>query len=267
MSVVRAGMVWMTAFVGATPAACASAQHQTDSSVEAGVERLAGAAARPQFRSASDSLAWARTRDAAARARGFRVVVSLFDRRLWTIRGPDTLLTATVAVGMDSILRFGKKAWDFETPRGRRVVESKDKDPVWVPPDWHYVEAAQHHGLRLERLVRGRPVTLADGQKLEVRGDIVQLVATDGTRTPLPIGDEIIFDGVLYAPPLDTRNRRIAGELGRYRLDLGGGILLHGTPDVESIGLAATHGCIRLGDDDIEWLFTHVPVGTSVYIY
>jgi L,D-transpeptidase YbiS len=50
-------------------------------------------------------------------------------------------------------------------------------------------------------------------------------------------------------------------------LNLGDGYLLHGTPYKESIGLAATHGCVRLRDEDIEWLYDHVPVGTKVYIY
>ena len=30
---------------------------------------------------------------------------------------------------------------------------------------------------------------------------------------------------------------------------------------------AVTHGCMRLSDPDIEWLYRHVPVGTHVYIY
>ena len=30
---------------------------------------------------------------------------------------------------------------------------------------------------------------------------------------------------------------------------------------------AAPHGCIRLRDEDIEWLYENVPVGTKVYIY
>jgi lipoprotein-anchoring transpeptidase ErfK/SrfK len=59
----------------------------------------------------------------------------------------------------------------------------------------------------------------------------------------------------------------VEGELGKYRLDLGEGYLLHGTPDKESIGFAATHGCVRLRDEDIEWLYTYVPVGTKVYIF
>jgi lipoprotein-anchoring transpeptidase ErfK/SrfK len=28
-----------------------------------------------------------------------------------------------------------------------------------------------------------------------------------------------------------------------------------------------THGCIRLGDDDIDWLYRNVPAGTAVLVY
>ena len=59
----------------------------------------------------------------------------------------------------------------------------------------------------------------------------------------------------------------VLDENRQGRLDLGEGYLLHGTPYKESLGMAATHGCVRLGDEDIEWLYDHVPVGTRVYIY
>jgi hypothetical protein len=83
---------------------------------------------------------------------------------------------------------------------------------------------------------------------------------------PFAPGEEIIWGGALYIPPLGTRQRLVSGELGRYRLDLGDGYLLHGTPYTESIGQPSSHGCIRLADDDIEWLYKHVPVGTAVMI-
>ena len=76
-----------------------------------------------------------------------------------------------------------------------------------------------------------------------------------------------MFDNTLFIPPQGTKHRSIQGELGHYRLDLGDGYLLHGTPYARSIGAAVTHGCVRLADDDIEWLYENVPVGTKVYIY
>jgi lipoprotein-anchoring transpeptidase ErfK/SrfK len=79
--------------------------------------------------------------------------------------------------------------------------------------------------------------------------------------------EEVIWDGTLYVPPIGTRQRAITGELGRFRLDLGDGYLLHGTPHTESIGEPSSHGCIRLGDEDIAWLYENVPVGTRVFTY
>jgi lipoprotein-anchoring transpeptidase ErfK/SrfK len=42
---------------------------------------------------------------------------------------------------------------------------------------------------------------------------------------------------------------------------------VHGTPWKESIGRAATHGCIRVGDDEVARLYALVAVGTPVFIY
>ena len=92
-------------------------------------------------------------------------------------------------------------------------------------------------------------------------------VLENGEFALLPTDEHIVFDNTLFIPPAGTKNRRVYGELGRFRLDLGEGYLLHGTPYKESIGMAATHGCVRLRDEDIEWLYDHVPVGTRVYIY
>jgi lipoprotein-anchoring transpeptidase ErfK/SrfK len=44
------------------------------------------------------------------------------------------------------------------------------------------------------------------------------------------------------------------------------GVGIHGTPDAASIGYSASHGCIRMHIPDAEWLFTHVEIGTPVYI-
>jgi lipoprotein-anchoring transpeptidase ErfK/SrfK len=44
------------------------------------------------------------------------------------------------------------------------------------------------------------------------------------------------------------------------------GVGIHGTPDPASIGYSASHGCIRMHIPSAEWLFTHVSVGTPVYI-
>nr|MCS5561754.1 L,D-transpeptidase [Marinobacter nauticus] len=44
-------------------------------------------------------------------------------------------------------------------------------------------------------------------------------------------------------------------------------IYIHGTPDSEPMGVARSHGCIRMRNTDIVELFDRVPAGTPVSIY
>jgi len=208
-----------------------------------------------------------RTRANADSAHGVRVVISVEDRRLWAILGADTLLSAPVGVASGASLEYQGRRWKFETPRGRRTVVAKDSLPVWVPPEWHYYEVASARGLVVRNLDVDRPTELEDGRRIEIRDAAVGIVGLDSAFTVLPPAEEIIFDGVLFIPPLGTANRRIPGELGAYRIDLGGGYMLHGTRDASSVGQAATHGCIRLRDADIAWLYEFVPIGARVFIY
>ena len=218
------------------------------------------------FKSHADSVSWAHNRALADRASGFRVVVSLQDRHLWAIVNEDTVLSAPASVAKGTTLDFGKSEWKFVTPRGARTVLGKEADPVWQPPEWLYAETAKEHSLELGHLYAGRPHKISDGRLLTVKDDVVGVVE-DGKFGELPTDEHIVFDNTLFVPPLGTKNRKVEGELGKYRLNLGDGFLLHGTPYKDSIGLAATHGCVRLRDEDIEWLYEHVPVGTKVYIY
>lgn len=43
-------------------------------------------------------------------------------------------------------------------------------------------------------------------------------------------------------------------------------IYIHGTPDESRLGRPASHGCIRMRDSDVAWLFDRVEVGTLVEI-
>jgi L,D-transpeptidase ErfK/SrfK len=58
--------------------------------------------------------------------------------------------------------------------------------------------------------------------------------------------------------PLGTRAMRLAAGNGTY--------LIHGTNNPIAVGLAVTHGCIRMYPEDVEALYPRVPVGTEVRI-
>jgi lipoprotein-anchoring transpeptidase ErfK/SrfK len=220
------------------------------------------------FKSRRDSLEWRNARRVAERSSGYRVVVDLFAHELYVLDRDDTLRVASAATAMNSTLTYGGRSWRFETPRGVRTVRGKEKDPVWTPPEWHYAEVALEHGLKLRSMSAGQRIKLKDGTILTSKGDEVGIIRP-GTKSfvPLVLDEHVVFDNTLFIPPQGTKHRTIKGELGHYRLDLGDGYLLHGTPYARSIGAAVTHGCVRLHDDDIEWLYENVPVGTKVYIY
>lgn len=43
-------------------------------------------------------------------------------------------------------------------------------------------------------------------------------------------------------------------------------IYIHGTPDSEPMGVPLSHGCIRMRNDELIWLFDHTPAGSRVDI-
>jgi hypothetical protein len=118
------------------------------------------------------------------------------------------------STGSYTILTAGDdQKWVFETPRGMLKVQGKQEAPVWVKPDWAFVEEG------------------------------------------LPI------------PPPGHSSRYEKGVLGDYKLMLGKGYMIHGTIYKRFLGLNVTHGCVRLGDDDLEAVYNNLQIGSKVYIY
>jgi hypothetical protein len=196
------------------------------------------------------------------------IVVSLSEHRLWLVEGSDTLFSASVALGRQDVFRYNGRTYRWTTPPGRRQVLQKKTDPIWTPPDWHYFEKAERKGLEPVRMERGERYRLSDGTYLEVRDDQVGRVNRWGNFWPWTPGSEIIFDGMIFIPPFGTAQREVPDALGTRALALGNGYLIHGTweGNRSSIGSYASHGCIRMYNEDVERLFAMVDVGTDVVI-
>jgi lipoprotein-anchoring transpeptidase ErfK/SrfK len=199
------------------------------------------------------------------------IVVSIEDHKLWYKQGDSVLYTTDVATGSGKVLeeQDGGAHWKFETPRGRLIVQSKELDPAWIPPDWHFVEQARKRGLGLIRLNRGDEIPAPGGAVIAVSGSNVVRRYPDGRETPIETGEdrEIVIGGNMIVPPYGTNQRKYKGVLGTHRLNLGDGYALHGTDKPETIGRSVSHGCVRLRNEDIAKLYEMVPVGTTVYIY
>jgi len=141
------------------------------------------------------------------------VVVNPNGNRLSLRRGQNVLLDAAISTGRNDTMTYLKRKWVFQTPRGIMSVIRKKKDPVWIKPDWAFLEK----------------------------------------------GESI--------PPWSSPLRREKGVLGAFMLDLGGGVMIHGTPQENLLGRSVTHGCIRVGFEDLKVLFDSVQVGTRVFIF
>jgi lipoprotein-anchoring transpeptidase ErfK/SrfK len=207
--------------------------------------------------------------EAANRAAGTKVLVSTEDRWLWLVSGRDTLVSVQVAIGMRSGFEFeGRRFW-FETPRSERRVLSKEPNPHWTPPDWHYMERAKASGYAIVRLTKDTKHLLEDDSFILTIGDNVGRLNQFGNFYAFPPGNEIIFDGKVFIPPFGTNQRRVPDALGPYKLDTGDGYLIHGTNifNEDSIGQAVSHGCVRMANEDLERLYPLVPVGTPVFIF
>jgi len=71
----------------------------------------------------------------------------------------------------------------------------------------------------------------------------------------------------LPVPPPGARERYERGVLGKYALAIGNGYLIHGTLYQRMLGQPVTHGCIRLGDEDLEAVYRALSLGARVFIY
>jgi hypothetical protein len=150
---------------------------------------------------------------ARLRPKGIYIVIDTGADHLYVMQDDKVLRDAICSTGSGVRLADPNtpRSWIFDTPRGELTVRGKTTDPIWVKPDWAFIETG-------ENIPRGR--------------------------------DDRMEEGVL----------------GDYALDLGQGYLIHGTLFERALGLHVTHGCVRMGAKDLEFIFRTVRPGTKVYI-
>jgi hypothetical protein len=71
----------------------------------------------------------------------------------------------------------------------------------------------------------------------------------------------------LPIPSANHPSRFEKGVLGDYALAIGNGYMIHGTLYQRFLGLAVTHGCIRMSDSDLKVIYDNMQVGAKVFIY
>ena len=59
----------------------------------------------------------------------------------------------------------------------------------------------------------------------------------------------------------------VSAMLFRVALSFGNGYYIHGTLYRRLLGQRVTHGCVRLGDNELEQVYRTAPTGTPIFIY
>jgi L,D-transpeptidase YbiS len=146
--------------------------------------------------------------------KGVYLVIDTARNVLYVMNQGKVIREAVVSSGSGGLLiePNGKRKWVFDTPRGEHVIESKRRQPVWMKPDWAFIE-------------EGKPL------------------------------------------PQNARDRLEEGVLGDFALGFGNAYFIHGTLYTRLLGKNVTHGCVRLGDEDLKHVYRVADIGTKLYIY
>ncbi len=115
-----------------------------------------------------------------------------------------------------------------------------------TPRGWHVVRAMIGEGCRENTVFRGRRPT----------GEVYSAALRQAEQER-----DWILSRILWLSGLEPGRNRLGkvDTMRRY-------IYLHGTPDEEPMGVALSHGCVRMRNRDIIRLFDLVETGTRVLI-
>ena len=82
---------------------------------------------------------------AALAPKGQYVVIDTANNRVYLREGERTLREMVASCGSGNVLvdPVGGRTWTFDTPRGQFQVQSKVNNPVWIKPDWAFIEEGE----------------------------------------------------------------------------------------------------------------------------
>jgi lipoprotein-anchoring transpeptidase ErfK/SrfK len=80
------------------------------------------------------------------------------------------------------------------------------------------------------------------------------------------VGEDLVLTRLLWLTGLEPGKNQGIDTQGVSVDSKARYIYIHGTNEEERLGIPSSHGCIRLGNDDVIEVFDRVPVGTPVLI-
>ncbi|MCK5132257.1 MAG: L,D-transpeptidase [Candidatus Sabulitectum sp.] len=168
---------------------------------------------------------------------GYYLIIDTGQNRFHLRRGGLLVRSGYCGTGKGWTANDSGLVWNFSTPRGLRYVVKRGENPYWFKPDWYWLE----QNLRPPR--PGEDILIPDSLSWE---------------------DQIVYYNDSLTSIERVWVRAVPGALGNFKVDLGGGILLHYGV---GRGRNVSHGCIRLSNSDLEAIYRALPVGAPVLIY
>ena len=145
------------------------------------------------------------------------VVVHIAESRVLLIDETEVIWSAPAGTGHGFQLEGQGREWTFTTPVGMFQVLRKEKDPVWIAPDWYYVQRgqaipAQRDRARIEGTLGTSAIFLGDG------------IAIHGTDAP-----ELLMGADPESRRVSHGCIRLTNEAARelyHRVDVGTPVLI-----------------------------------------
>jgi len=181
---------------------------------------------------------------------------------------PLLLVTGSPAPGADDEGGLRRRA-----AQASSQLERLRPQGVYLVVDTYRNRLHVHDGPELVRTAicsTGTGVVLRDprnGRTWVFDTPLGERVVENKRRNPVWAKPDWAFIEEGYLPPKDPEERFDPFSLGDYGLYMGDGYIIHGTLFKSLLGRRVTHGCIRLGDEDLEFVYKNARIGTRVYLY
>jgi lipoprotein-anchoring transpeptidase ErfK/SrfK len=134
----------------------------------------------------------------------------------------------------------------------------------WIPAS---VASLSRVDWELKVSLSARRLTVLDHGRVMQR----YTVAVGAPTAPTPTGRFAVTDRLLTGDPAGPYGcciLALSAKAPHAIQDWSGGnrIAIHSTPETQTIGEAASHGCVRLTLAEGKWLVNHIPLGTPTVI-
>ena len=159
-----------------------------------------GPADQKEYRALRQRAAALEKQIAALRPKGTYLIIDAGRNLLTLVKDDRPVLEAVCSTGSGRALSdpVKKRLWVFDTPRGEFDIRAKHPNPVWVKPDWAFLEV-------------GEPIP---------RDLAARLAPTELGDYAMDLGDGYLIHGTLYERALGLSITHGCVRLGARDLDM-----------------------------------------------